>query len=64
MATKFNLNRQPVPDEEINSHKDFGELVNKFKKQSIEKARSDASFLKNKKATFLRLLSYIEYFLY
>ena len=51
MATKFNLNRQPVPDEEINSHKDFGELVNKFKKQSIEKARSDASFLKNKKAT-------------
>lgn len=57
MGTKFNLNRQPVPDEEINSHKDFGELVNKFKKQSIEKARSDASFLKNKKATYSAIIS-------
>ena len=57
MATKFNLNRQPVPDEEINSHKDFGELVNKFKKQSIEKARSDASFLKNKKATYSAIIA-------
>lgn len=57
MATKFNLNRQPIPDEEINSHKDFGELVNKFKKQSIEKARSDASFLKNKKATYSAIIA-------
>ena len=57
MATKFNLNRQPVPDEEINSHKDFGELVNKFKKQSIEKARSDVSFLKNKKATYSAIIA-------
>ena len=57
MATKFNLNRQPVPDEEINSHKDFGELVNKFKKQSIEKARSDVSFLKNKKATYSAVIA-------
>lgn len=57
MGTKFNLNRQPVPDEEINSHKDFGELVDKFKKQSIEKARSDASFLKNKKATYTAIIA-------
>lgn len=57
MGTKFNLNRQPVPDEEINSHKDFGELVDKFKKQSIEKARSDASFLKNKKATYSAIIA-------
>lgn len=57
MGTKFNINRQPVPDEEINSHKDFGELVNKFKKQSIEKARSDASFLKNKKATYSAIIA-------
>ena len=41
MATKFNLNRPAVPDEEINSHKDFGELVNKFKAESIQKARND-----------------------
>jgi hypothetical protein len=57
MASKFNLNRQPVPDEEINSHKDFGELVNKFKKQSIEKARSDSNFLKNKKVTYSAIIA-------
>jgi hypothetical protein len=57
MATKFNINRPPVSDEEINSHKDFGELVNKFKKQSIEKARSDSNFLKNKKATYSAIIA-------
>ena len=57
MGTKFNINRKPVPDEEINSHKDFGELVNKFKKQSIEKARSDVNFLKNKKATYSAIIA-------
>jgi hypothetical protein len=57
MGTKFNLNRQPVPDEEINSHKDFGELVKTFKKQSIEKARSDTSFFKNKKITYSAIIA-------
>ena len=57
MGTKFNLDRKPVTDEEINSHKDFGELVNKFKKQSIEKARSDVNFLKNKKATYSAIIA-------
>jgi hypothetical protein len=57
MGTKFNLDRKPVPDDEINSHKDFGELVNKFKKQSIEKARSDVNFLKNKKATYSAIIA-------
>jgi len=57
MGTKFNLDRKPVTDEEINSHKDFGELVNKFKKQSIEKARSDVNFLKNKKVTYSAIIA-------
>lgn len=57
MATKFNLNRPPVKDEEINSHKNFGELVDKFKKQSIEKARSDVNFLKNKKVTYSAIIA-------
>ncbi len=57
MATKFNLNRPAVPDEEINSHKDFGELVNKFKAESIQKARSDVSFLKSKKATYTAIIT-------
>jgi hypothetical protein len=57
MAAKFNLNRPPVKDEEINSHKNFGELVDKFKKQSIEKARSDVNFLKNKKVTYSAIIA-------
>jgi hypothetical protein len=57
MEPNFNLNRPPVSDEEINSKKDFGELVNKFKKQSIENARSDVSFLKNKKATYSAIIA-------
>jgi hypothetical protein len=57
MEPNFNLNRPPVSDEEINSKKDFGELVNKFKKQSIEKARSDSSFLKNKKVTYSAIIA-------
>ena len=57
MATKFNLNRPVVPDEEINSHKDFGELVNKFKAESIEKARTNSSLLKNKKITYSAIIA-------
>ena len=57
MGTKFNLDREPGTDEEINSRKDFGELVNKFKKQSIEKARSDVNFLKNKKVTYSAIIA-------
>ena len=57
MGTKFNIDRKPVPDEEINSHKDFGELIKTFKKQSIEKARSDVSFLKNKKITYTAIIA-------
>jgi hypothetical protein len=57
MGTKFNIDRKPVPDEEINSHKDFGELIKSFKKQSIEKARSDTNFLKNKKITYSAIIA-------
>lgn len=57
MESKFNLNRPPVSDEEINSHKDFGELVKKFKNESIQKARSDVSFLKNKKVTYSAIIA-------
>ncbi len=57
MGTKFNLDREPVTDEEINSHKDFGELVKKFKNESIQKARSDVSFLKNKKVTYSAVIA-------
>ena len=57
MGTKFNVDRKPVPDEEINSHKDFGELIKSFKKQSIQKARNDTNFLKNKKITYSAIIA-------
>jgi len=57
MEPKFNLNRQPVSDEEINSKKDFGELIKQFKKQSIEKARTDENFFKNKKVTYSTIIA-------
>lgn len=57
MEPKFNLNRPPISDDEINSKKDFGELVKKFKSESIEKARSDVNFLKNKKITYSTIIA-------
>lgn len=57
MEPKFNLNRPKVSDDEINKKKDFDNLVKQFKKQSIQKARSDVNFLKNKKATYATVLA-------
>lgn len=57
MEPKFNLNRQKVSDEEINKHKDFDKLVRQFKEQSIQRAKSDSNFLKNKKATYATVIA-------
>jgi hypothetical protein len=57
MEPKFNMNRPKVSDEEINKHKDFDKLVKQFKQQSIQKARSDVNFLKNKKATYSAIIA-------
>ncbi len=57
MEPKFNLNRPKISDEEINEHKDFDKLVKQFKRQSIEKAKSDGNFLKNKKATYATVIA-------
>lgn len=57
MEPKFNLNRPKVSDEEINKHKDFDKLVKQFKEQSIQKARSDVNFLKNKKITYASVIA-------
>ncbi len=57
MEPKFNLNRPKISDEEINKHKDFDNLVKQFKQQSIQKAKSDSSFLKNKKATYATVIA-------
>lgn len=57
MEPKFNLDRPKVSDDEINKHKDFNNLVKQFKEQSIQKARSDVNFLKNKKATYATVIA-------
>lgn len=57
MEPKFTLNRPQISDDEINSRKDFDGLVRQFKEQSIEKARSDKNFLKNKKATYAAVIA-------
>ncbi len=57
METKFNLNRPPITDTEINSKKDFGELIKQFKKQSIQKAKNDTQFFKNKKIRYSSIIA-------
>lgn len=57
MEPKFNLNRAKVSDEEISKHKDFDKLVKQFKEQSIQKAKSDGNFLKNKKVTYATVIA-------
>lgn len=57
MEPNFNLNRPKVSDEEINKHKDFDNLVKQFKEQSIQKARNDSGFLKNKKVTYASIIA-------
>ncbi|MBS1637187.1 MAG: hypothetical protein JST26_14810 [Bacteroidetes bacterium] len=57
MKPKFTLDRPKVSEDEINKHKDFDSLVKQFKEQSIEKARSDVNFLKNKKVTYTAVIA-------
>ncbi len=48
MQPVFNIDRPKVSDEEINKRKDFDKLVNRFKQQSLQKAKTDKSWWKNK----------------
>lgn len=57
MEPNFNLNRPPITDDEVNAKKNFDELLKQFKKQSIQKARSDVHFLKNKKVTYSAIIA-------
>lgn len=57
MEPKFTLNRPKISDDEINKHKDFESLVKQFKEQSIQKARSDVNFFKNKKVTYSTVIA-------
>lgn len=57
MSPNFNINRPGVSDEEINKHKNFNELVERFKQQSLKKARGDESWWKNKKVRYSSVIA-------
>ncbi len=57
MQPKFNIDRPKVSDEEINKHKDFDKLVKDFKEQSIQKAKSDKSWWKNKSIQYSAVIA-------
>ncbi len=52
MEPKFIIDREKVSDEEIEKNKNFDELVTKFKNQSIQKARNDRSWWKQKRIKY------------
>jgi hypothetical protein len=57
MSLKFNLNRPPVSDEEIDKQKDFQKLLKQFREQSIKKAQSDETWWKNKKIRYSTVIA-------
>ncbi len=52
MLPKFNINRPKISDEEIEKHKDFDQLVKNFKQQSLQKAKQDKRWWKDKKVRY------------
>lgn len=52
MEPKFILDREKISDEEIEKNKNFDELVKKFKNESIQKARNDRSWWKQKRIRY------------
>jgi hypothetical protein len=57
MEPNFNIDRPRISDEEIDRHKDFNQLVNKFKQQSLQKAKHDKSWWKDKKVRYTSVIA-------
>ena len=57
MEPRFNIDRPAVNDEEIDKHKDFDKLLEKFKQQSLQKARSDRSWWRNKRVRYSTVIA-------
>ncbi len=57
MEPKFNINREKPSDEEINSKKNFDELVKKFKQDSIEKAKKDSRLPRLRKLVYSTVIA-------
>lgn len=57
MSPKFNIDRPKISDEEINKHQNFNKLVERFKQQSLKKARGDESWWQNKKIRYSTVIA-------
>jgi hypothetical protein len=57
METKINLNRPKVDDAEIESRKNFQDLVDKFKKESLQKAKKDLRLRRLKKLVYSTVIA-------
>jgi hypothetical protein len=57
MEPKFILDREKISDEEIEKHKNFDELVKQFKNESIQKARNDRSWWKQKRIRYSAIIA-------
>lgn len=57
MTPNFNIDRPKVSDEEIQKHKNFDQLVKEFKRQSIQKAKLDKSWWKDKKVRYTSVIA-------
>lgn len=57
MEPKFNINREKPSEEEINSKKNFDELVKKFKQESIEKAKKDTRLPRLRKIVYSSIIA-------
>lgn len=57
METKFNINREKVSDQEIESRKDFDALVKKFKEQSLQDAKTRKRLPKLRKFVYTTIIA-------
>lgn len=57
MNQKFNINRPKLSDDEIRQGQNFQQLVERFKQQSLKKARGDESWWKDKKIKYSTVIA-------
>lgn len=57
MSPKFNIDRPKISDEEIKQHQNFAELVERFKQQSLKKARGDESWWQKKSIRYATVIA-------
>ena len=57
MSPKFNIDRPKVSDDELKKQQNFEQLVERFKQQSLKKARGDESWWKSKKIRYSAVIA-------